>query len=401
MRFLSIGLLAVGLATTTNAAFAQKAYGPGVTDTEIKIGNTMPYSGPASGYAAEARAETAYYKMINSKGGVNGRKINFLSYDDAYSPPKTVEQTRKLVEQDGVLALTGTIGSATNAAVQKYMNEKKVPQLFVSTGASRFNDPKTYPWTVPLLLSYVVEGKAAGNYFLQTNPNGKIAILYQNDDAGKDYVKGFKQGLGDKASSMIVAEKSYEITQPTVDAEIVALKYSNADMVFIMATPKFGAQAIKKIGELKWKPLTYISSVTASIKGVLEPAGLENSTGLMTALFAKVAADPRWADAPDVQEFLAFMKEWMPGEDPGEGSITTGYYSAWLTTKILTECGDNLTRENLMKVVTSQSKVAHPLLQPGVTLTIKPDDYSGYKSLQMVRFNGKTWEPIGSIMTVD
>lgn len=382
-------------------AVAQKAYGPGVTDNEIKIGNTMPYSGPASGYAEEGRAEAAYYKMINAKGGVNGRKINFISYDDAYSPPKTVEQTRKLVEQDGVLAIIGNIGSPTNAAIQKYLNQNKVPQLFVSTGASRFNQPQEFPWTVPLLLSYTVEGQIAGKHFVQKNPNGKVAILYQNDDFGKDYVKGFKQGLGDKASSMIVGEKSYEITSPTVDAEIVALKYSNADMMFIAATPKFMAQAIKKMGELDWKPYTYISSVTASIKGVLEPAGLQYSTGLNTALFVKIPTDPRWADAPDVKDFLAFVKEWMPGSNPEEATLSTGYYAAWFTTKLLKECGDNLTRENLMKVVTSQKDVVHPLLQPGVSVTFTPTDYAGYKSTQMVRFNGKTWEPFGPLITVE
>jgi len=400
MRYLSIGLLAASLVTASGAALAQKQYGPGVTDTEIKIGNTMPYSGPASGYSSEARAEVAYYKMINSKGGVNGRKINFISYDDAYSPPKTVEQTRKLVEQDEVFAIAGTIGTATNAAIQKYMNQKKVPQLFISTGAARWNDPKNYPWTVPLFVSYEVEGRLAAKYFLQAKPDGKIAILYQNDDAGKDYVRGFKQGLGDKIS-MVVAEKSYETTQPTVDAEVVALKYSNADMLFIMATPKFGAQAIKKVGELKWKPLTYITSVTSSIRGVLEPAGLENSTGIITALYGKVPGDPQWSDAPDMKEFLAFVKEWMPNDDPSDSAIATGYSSAWLTTKVLRECGDNLTRENLMKVVTSQKDVVHPLLQPGVSLTITPDDYSGYKSLQTVRFNGKMWEPVGPLLTAN
>lgn len=399
-RLFSLGLFVAGLTLIPSAVIAQKAYGPGVSDTEIKIGNSMPYSGPASGYGSQGRAEVAYYKMINSKGGVNGRKINFITYDDAYSPPKTVEQTRKLVEQDEVLAVTGTIGTATNSAIQKYMNQKKVPQLFVSSGASKWNDPKNFPWTVPLYAGYIMEGRIAAKYVLQAKPDGKIAILYQNDDAGKDYVKGFKEGLGEKISK-VVAEKTYEVTQPTLDAEVVTLKHSGADTLFVMATPKFGAQAIKKVGELNWKPLTYITSVTSSIKNVMLPAGIENSTGVITALYTKAATDPRWNDAPDMKEYIAFLKEWMPGDDPSDSSISTGYISASLTVKVLSECGDNLTRENLMKVITSQKNVTLPLLQPGVMLTITPDDYSGYKAQQMVRFNGKTWEPFGSLMTAD
>jgi len=400
MRKLPLILSAAGLMMLTAPAVAEKAYDPGVTDTEIKIGNTVPYSGPASSYGIEGRVEAAYFKMINSKGGINGRKINYISYDDAYSPPKTVEQTRKLVEQDEVFALFANIGTAAQAAVQKYLNEKKVPQLFISTGAARWNDPKHFPWTVPLLASYVVEGRIAAKHFLQAKPDGKIAILYQNDDAGRDYVRGFKEGLGDKVS-MIVAEKAYEITQPSIDAEVVALKYSNADMVFLMALSKAGAQAIKKMAELNWKPLTYIVAVGNSIKGTLEPAGFENSIGLLTASSAKIVGDPRWADAPDVREFLAFMKEWMPGEDPNSSAVEAGYFYAWMTAKVLRECGDNLTRENLLKVVTSQKDVAHPLLMPGVTLTITPEDYSGYKSLQMMRFNGTSWEPFGPLITSD
>jgi len=400
MKFLSLALFTAGLAMTSAPVFAQKAYGPGITDTEIKIGNTMPYSGPASGYSSQGRAEIAYYKMINAKGGVNGRKINFITYDDAYSPPKTVEQTRKLVEQDEIFADFGALGTPTNSAIQRYMNQKKVPHLFVSSGAAKWNDPKNFPWTVPLYPSYTMEGRVAGKYLAQAKPDGKIAILYQNDDSGKDYVKGFKEGLGAKASQ-IVAEKSYEMTQPTVDAEMVALKYSGADVFYLMATPKFGAQAIKKAGELNWKPLTYVVSVAASIKAVLEPAGLENSKGLVTAIAGKVASDPRWSDAPDMKDYLAFLKEWMPGDDPNDGSIGTGYGSAWLTIKVLRECGDNLTRENLMKVITSQKKVALPLLLPGITLSITPENYSGYNQLQMVRFDGKSWEPFGPVINAD
>jgi ABC-type branched-subunit amino acid transport system substrate-binding protein len=401
MRLISQAVLAGVLAATSTAALAQKAYGPGVTDTEIKIGNTMPYSGPASAYSSQGRAETAYYKMINSKGGVNGRKINFISYDDAYSPPKTVEQTRKLVERDEIFANFGSLGTPTNSSIHKYMNQKNVPHLFVSTGAAKWNDPKNFPWTLPLYPNYLMEGRIAAKYVAQAKPDGKIAILYQNDDSGKDYVKGFKEGLGAKAASMIVIEKSYEVTEPTIDSQMVALKYSNADVFFAMSTPKFGAQAIKKAAELNWKPLYFVVSVSSSIKSVLEPAGIENSKGLITAIAAKIPSDPRWADAEDMKEFLAFMKEWMSGEDANDGSIGTGYMSAWMTVKVLKECGDNLTRENLLRVVTSQKKVAIPLLLPGITLTITPDNYIGYNELQMVRFDGKTWEPFGSVISAE
>ena len=400
MKFLSLVLFSAGLVATSPAAFAQKAYGPGVSDTEIKIGNAIPYSGPASAYGIIGEAESAYYNMINAKGGVNGRKINFISYDDAYSPPKTVEQVRKLVEQDGILAYTGPSCTPCNAAIHKYMNQKKVPHLFLLTGASKWYDPEHFPWTVPLYPSYEDEGRFAGKYFKQTNPDGKIAILYQNDDAGKDPVKGFKAGLGDDVSK-IVAERSYEITQPTIDSEIAALKASGAEKVFIMATPKFGAQALKKIGELNWKPLIYITKVTSGIKNVLIPAGVENSTGVLSALFMKEPSDPRWADSPDMKEYFAFMKEWMPNKDPNDTAIVSGYIAAWMTVKVLRECGDNLTRENVLKVATNQKDVVHPLVLPGITLSITPDDYSGYKAHQMMRFNGTTWEPFGPLTRAD
>jgi ABC-type branched-subunit amino acid transport system substrate-binding protein len=400
MRLGVVAAIAAASLALTEAALAQKTYDPGVTDTEIKIGNTMPYSGPASAYSSQGRAEIAYYKMINAKGGVNGRKINFITYDDAYSPPKTVEQTRKLVEQDEIFADFGALGTPTNTAIHKYMNQKKMPHLFVSTGAAKWNDPKSFPWTLPLYPSYQMEGRVAGKFVAQTKPDGKIAILYQNDDFGKDYVKGFKEGLGGK-TSQIVIEKSYEVTDPTLDSQLVAIRTSGADVLYAITTPKFGAQAIKKSAELSWKPLFLIASVSSSIKSVLEPAGIENSVGLVTAIAGKVASDPRWNDAPDMKEFLAFMKEWMPGENPDDASIGTGYGSAWMTIKVLTECGDNLTRDNLMKVVTNQSNVSVPLLLPGITLTISPDNYAGYGQLQTVRFDGKTWEPIGSVISAD
>jgi len=400
MRQLSLILSAAGLLLLAAPAVAQKAYGPGVTDTEIKVGNTVPYSGPASAYGVLGKIEAAYYNMINEKGGVNGRKINFISYDDAYSPPKMVEQVRKLVEQDEVFLISGTSCTACNAAIQKYMNQKKVPHLFMLTGAARWNDPANYPWTVPLYASYDMEARVAAKYFKQTNPDAKIAIIYQNDDAGKDFAKGFKSGLGADVSK-IVAEKSYETSQPTIDAEIVALKYSGAEKLFLMGTPKFGAQAIKKMAELNWRPLVFITGIASSIKATLEPAGLNNSIGLVSAFVAKAPSDPRWSNAPDMQEYLAFLKERLPDRDPGETSMVSGYIAAWMTVKVLRECGDNLTRENLMKVITSQKDVVPPLVQPGVTLTITPDDRVGYRAMQMVRFNGKSWEPFGPLIHAD
>ena len=382
------------LATT---AYAQKNYGPGVTDTEIKIGNTMPYSGPASAYGAAGRTETSYYNRLNSKGGLNGRKINFLSYDDAYSPPKTVEQTRKLVEQDEIFANFGSLGTATNTAIHKYMNQKKVPHLFLSTGADKWNDPKNFPYTMMLYPSYTMEGRIAAKYVLKEKPNGKIAILSQNDDAGRDYVRGFKEGLGDKVS-LIVKEVTYETSDPTVDSQMVALRSSGADVFFNMTTPKFAAQAIRKAAELNWKPLHYIVAVASSIKTVLQPAGVENAVGLVTAISSKIPADPRWANDKDVQEYLAFMKEWNNNADPNDGSNTTGYNSAWLTEYVLRKCGDNLTRENLMKVVGNLKDVQLPLALPGVTISSTPDDFSLFAKLQISRFDGKTWEPIGPVI---
>jgi ABC-type branched-subunit amino acid transport system substrate-binding protein len=392
-------LALVASLTMAAPAFAQN--GPGVTDKEIKFGQTMPYSGPASGYSAQGRVQAAYFAMINAKGGINGRKINFLSYDDGYSPPKTVEQTRKLVEQDEVLATFGQLGTPTNSAIHKYMNQKQTPHLFISTGADKWNDPKNYPWTVPLYPSYTMEAKVAAHYIAQAKPDAKIGVLYQNDDFGKDYLKGLEAGLGDKAASMIVKKVPYEVGDPTLDSQMITLKQSGADVFFCITVPKFGAQAIKKAAEIGWKPLFYIVSVSSHIKTALEPAGLDNAKGLISALAFKIPSDPRWADAPDVKEYMAFLKEWHPTAEPNDGSVSIGYGSAVLTAKVLERAGNNLTRENLMKVVTSIKDEQLPLGLPGVTVTIKPDDYSGYSKLQISRFDGKTWEPVGGVMSAD
>ena len=390
--------LAAALAVASTAV-AGGNYGPGVTDTEIKIGQTMPYSGPASAYGTQGRVEDAFFAMINAKGGVNGRKIRLISLDDGYSPPKTVEQTRKLVEQEGVLAIIGALGTPTNSATQRYLNQNKVPQLFVSSGAAKWDDPKNFPWTTGMYPPYQMEGQIFARFLLKNKPDARLGVFYQNDDSGKDYVRGLKEGLGDKAAKMIVKEVTYEVSDPTVDAQIVALKASGADTLFTMATPKFGAQAIRKVAELGWKPLNYVVSVSSSIKGALEPAGLDNSTGLLTALAFKTPTDPRWADSPDVKEFAAFLKEWYPKGDMGDGSNVTGYISAFMTAKILEMCGNDLTRENLLKQATNLTKVQAPLLLPGITITTTPQRYSPYTQMQIARFDGKSWVPEGEIIS--
>lgn len=386
------------LAASITAAIAGN-YGPGVTDTEIKIGQTMPYSGPASAYGTQGRIEEAYFNMINAKGGVNGRKIKMISLDDAYSPAKTVEQTRRLVEQDEVLAIVGTIGTPTNSATQKYLNAKKVPQIFISTGAAKWDDPKNFPYTTQLYPPYQMEGRIFAQYLLKNKPDAKLGVFSQNDDAGKDYVKGLKDGLGDKAAKMIVKEVTYETSDPTVDSQIVTLKASGADTLYTMATPKFGAQAIRKVAELGWKPLNFVVSVSSSIKGVLEPAGLEHSKGLLTALAFKTPTDPRWQNEKDIQEFQAFLKEWYPKGDIADGSNVTGYISAFMTVKVLQMCGDDLTRENLLKQATNLKVVQAPLLLPGITINTRPDRYAPYTQMQIARFDGTSWVPEGPVLS--
>jgi ABC-type branched-subunit amino acid transport system substrate-binding protein len=383
----------------TSASFAaDKKYDVGATDTEIKIGQTMPYSGPASGYGTQGKTELAYWKMINSKGGINGHKVTLLSMDDGYSPPKTVEQTRKLVEQDEILADIGSLGTPTNSAIQKYLNSKKVPHILVSTGAAKWNDPKNFPWTTPFYPPYAQEGQIYAKYVLKELPSAKIGVIYQNDDFGKDYLRGFKEGLGSK-TDLIVKELSYEVTEPTIDSQIVSLKAAGVDTVFTIATPKFGAQSIRKIADLGWKPTHFIVSVASSIGGVLEPAGAEASTGLITALSSKVIGDPAWDDDQGVKDYLAFMKEWYPDGNPIDGSNQTGYGSAQFTAIILKNCGDELTRENVLKQATNLSKISLPLFLPGITVTVTPDNYSTFSTFRLARFDGKTWKFFGENIT--
>jgi branched-chain amino acid transport system substrate-binding protein len=399
MRSGLILLTAAVAALTMNACFGgEKKYDVGASDTEIKIGQTMPYSGPASGYGTQGKTELAYWKMVNSKGGINGRKVTLLSMDDAYSPPKTVEQTRKLVEQEEILADIGSLGTPTNSAIQKYLNSKQVPHLLVSTGAAKWNDPKNFPWTTPFFPPYEQEGQIYAKYVLKELPSAKIGVIYQNDDFGKDYLKGFKIGLGSK-SDLIVKEMSYEVSEPTIESQIVTLKAAGVDTVLTVATPKFAAQSIRKIADLGWKPTHFMVAVSSSIGGVLQPAGVEASTGLITALSGKVVGDPIWDDDQGVKDYLAFMKEWYPEGNPIDGTNQTGYGSAQFAEIILRNCGDELTRENILKQATNLSNISLPLLLPGITVAVSPTDYSTFSAFRLARFDGKTWKFFGENIT--
>jgi ABC-type branched-subunit amino acid transport system substrate-binding protein len=384
------------IATTVSAQAAD----PGVTDSEIKLGQTMPYSGSASGYGIMGRVEAAYYEMINAKGGVNGRKIRFISLDDGYSPPKTVEQTRKLVEQDEVFAIVGSLGTPTNSAVQRYLNDRKVPQVFISTGASKWDNPKNFPYTISLYPPYRLEAETFAKYLLANRPNAKIGTFSQNDDAGRDYLIGLKEGLGDKAATMIVKEVTYEATDSTVDTQIVKLKAAGVDTLYTGGTSKYVAQAVRKVAELGWTPFNYVVSTASSIKGVLEPAGIENSKGLMTTLAYKTATDPRWQDSADVKEFRQFLKDWMPQADLADASLVTGYVSAFMTVKVLELCGKDLTRESFIKAATTLTKVEAPMLLPGITITTRPDRYAPFSQMQMARFDGTSWVPEGPVLSI-
>src|SRR6202000_2446892 len=395
-----IALAAIIATALATAAQAQKKYDPGATDTEIKIGNIMPYSGPASAYATIGKTEAAYFNKINSEGGINGRKINFISYDDAYSPPKAVEQARKLVESDEVLLIFNPLGTPSNSAIQKYMNAKKVPQLFVSTGATKWDDPKNFPWTMGWQPSYQSESRIYAKYLLKEKPDAKIAVLYQNDDFGKDYLKGLKDGFGAK-SSMIVAEESYETSEPSIDNHIVKLKAAGPDVFISIATPKFAAQAIKKLAEMNWTPLHIVSNVSASVGGVIKPAGFENSQGILSAAYAKDGAESQWGNDPGMQQSLAFLAKYDPEANKLDGSVVFGYGVAQTMVKVLEMCGDNLTRENVMKQAASLKNFTPDTLLPGVSINTSPTDFAQIKQLQMMRFKGEKWELFGDIISGD
>jgi ABC-type branched-subunit amino acid transport system substrate-binding protein len=401
---LRLGAVSAALAifaASSGACLAQKHYDPGATDTEIKIGNIMPYSGPASAYGIIGRTEAAFFKKINDAGGINGRKINFVSYDDAYSPPKAVEQARKLVESDEVLLVFNPLGTPSNSAIQKYMNSKKVPQLFVATGATKWNDPKNFPWTMGWQPSYQSETQIYAKYLLKEKPGAKIAVLYQNDDYGKDYLKGLKDGLGARGAAMIVAEESYETTEPTIDNHIVKLKSSGADVFMDIATPKFAAQAIRKVAEIEWKPLHFLNNVSASVGSVIRPAGYPNAQDIISANYLKDASDPQWNDDPGMKAFYAFMAKDFPEGDRLDNGTIVGYSVATTLVQVLKQCGDDLTRDNVMKQAANLKDFRVETLLPGIKIDTSATDFAPISSLQLMRFRGERWQLFGDVISAD
>jgi branched-chain amino acid transport system substrate-binding protein len=386
------------LAASSSGALAQKKYDTGATDTEIKIGNIMPYSGPASAYGVIGKTEQAYFDKINAEGGINGRKINFISYDDGYSPPKTVEQARKLVESDEVLLIFNPLGTPPNTAIQKYMNSKKVPQLFVATGATKWNDPKEFPWTMGWQPNYQNEARIYAKYILKEKPNAKIAVLYQNDDYGKDYLKGLKDGLGAKADSMIVAEESYETTEPTIDSHIVKLKSTGADVFFNVTTPKFAAQAIKKTAEIGWKPLHFLNNVSISIGSVMKPAGFDNSQDIISSYYLKDTSDPQWKNDAGMKAFDEFLVKYYPGGNRIDSNVMFGYTVAQGLVYVLKNCGDDLTRENVMKQAASIRGLELGGLLPGIKVNTSESDFAPISAVQLMKFKGESWELFGDII---
>jgi branched-chain amino acid transport system substrate-binding protein len=389
---------AIAIALSATSAFAQKKYDTGANDTEIKIGQTVPFSGPASAYATIGKAQAAYFAMINEQGGINGRKINLIQYDDAYSPPKAVEQVRKLVESDEVLLTFQIIGTPSNAAVQKYLNGKKVPQLFAATGASKFTDPKNFPWTMGFNPNYFVEGRIYGQYIIKNYPNAKVGVLYQNDDLGKDYLNGIKAGLGDKAAAMVVGEASYETSDPTIDSQILKLKSAGADLLFSASTPKFAAQAIKKNAEIGWKPVHILDINATSVGAVMQPAGLEASKDVISVNYGKDPSDPTWKDDAGLKKYFDFMAKYYPDGDKNSSFNTYGFSTAQLLVYVLKQCGDDLTRENVLKQASSLKNVQLDLALPGIVANTSPTDYRVNRQLQMMKFNGERWELFGPII---
>ena len=389
------------LAASTTGALAQKKYDIGATDTEIKIGNIMPYSGPASSYSVMGKTEQAYFNKINAEGGINGRKINFISYDDGFSPPKTVEQARKLVESDEVLLIFNSDGTSPNSAIHKYMNAKKVPQLFVATGATKWNDPKNFPWTMGWQPNYQSEAQIYAKYILKNIPNAKIAVLYQNDDLGKDYLKGLKDGLGPKAASMIVAVESYEITEPTIESHLLTLKASGADVFFDVTIPKFAAQAIRKAAEVGWKPTHFLSNISASLSSAIKPAGFENAQGIISSIWWKDPTDPQWKGDADIKAWNAFLDKYYPDANRTDKNVIYGYAASQTMVEVLKRCGDDLTRANIMKQAASLRDFTVQGLLPGVKINTSPTDFAPMDQMQMMRFKGDTWERFGDVISSD
>ncbi len=397
-RSMLAGTGGMALSMTGIGTSAAKSYGPGVTDTEIKLGTTSPYSGPASGFGVYGHAQSAYFQMVNDQGGINGRKINLISLDNAYNPPKAFEQTRKLVENENVLAIAGFLGTAPNTAVQKYLNDKKVPSLFLTSGAERFNEPKVYPWIIPLYPTYVTQGAIFGKYVLEKNPGAKIAVINLNDDLGKDFVRGLKVGLGDKARAMIVREVSHELTDPSIDSQIIDLKGSGADTLFQFTTSKFAAQGIRKVHDLGWKPTHILASVASGIGATLIPAGADRSKGIITARWEKLPTDPDTANDADVAEYVKFVKKYMPSLNLDDNTAVPGYINAFMIARIIKACGDNLTRENILKLATSLKDVTAPMLLPGIMLGNSPQDYTAFHAMQLAQFDGTRWVSLGDVI---
>jgi branched-chain amino acid transport system substrate-binding protein len=398
MSTIRIGLAIVGLAwaAATVPAIAQKKYDPGASDKEIKVGHIGPYSGPASAYGRIGHAIKAYFDKVNAEGGINGRKVTFITLDDGYNPARTVEQARKLVEQEEVLLLFQSLGTPSNSAIHKYMNQRKVPQLFVATGATKWGDPKNYPWTMGWQPSYQSEAKIFAKHLLETRPDGKVAILYQNDDYGKDYLEGFEAGLGDKAKTMIVAKASYEVTDATVDSQMVTLKSSGADVFFNVTTPKFAAQAIKKAAELEWKPLHYLNSVSNSVASVMKPAGAEAGVGIISGFYIMDPTDPEFQKAKGYRDWDAWMDKYHPGGDKKDNFNVFGYTVAQSLVHVLKQCGDELTRANVMKQAASLDMTL-PMLIDGINIKTGPDDFYPVEREELRRFNGTSWASIGKV----
>ena len=396
---IATSLSAVSLIFVSGAAWTTGQYGPGASDTEIKIGNTMPYSGSASSYGVIGKSEAAYFAMINEQGGIKSRKINFISRDDGYSPPKTVEQVRKMVEEDGVLLLFQTLGTPSNTAIHGYLNDNKVPQLFVATGADKWNDPKNHPWTMGWQPSYRIEARIYARYILNTQPDAKIAVLYQNDDFGKDYLIGLRQGLGDRADQLIVASQSYETTDPTVDQQVVSLQGSGANVLLTAAIPKFAAQAIRKVYDIGWKPTHFLTNVSSSVGLVMQPAGLEKAVGIISAGFDKDPTDPQWQDTPEYQEWLAWMKKYNSSANVSDRFTVYGYSAAQTLVAVLMASGANLTRENVMNQAASIHDLKLPMLLPGITVYTGADDFAPIKQMQLEKFDGTTFKLFGEVIS--
>lgn len=391
--------MALALAAAATPSFAQKKYDDGATDTEIKIGNIMPYSGNASAYGAIGKTSEAVMKKINDEGGINGRKVNFITYDDGYSPPKAVEMVRKLVEEDKVLLVFNPLGTPSNTAIQKYLNSKKVPQLFVATGASKWGKPKEFPWTMGWQPDYATEGSIYAKHILANHKDAKIGVLMQNDDYGKDYLAGFKEALGKANEKLIVQVATYEVTDPTIDSQLIQIKNAGANVLFNVSTPKFAAQAIRKVAELEWKPAHYLNTSSDSISAVMKPAGVENGQGLIVAQFRKDVNDPQWANAADVVAWHAFVAKYMPGADLADSNIAYGYAVTATLIEVLKRCGDDLTRGNVMRQAASLQNLEVPLLLPGIRVNTSPTDFSPIQSMQLARFEGESWKLFGPILS--